>query len=315
MAALPRLLHLLSLSVLFALVLGSPVSPPNAPRNRDVEARAPGALAGDDELVLVSEVTRALPTWTTPPVRPTKPILTSVPLEPAPAPVPTRRAIDIEPPIKVIPQKGCTTTSYEAWVYPCSWSGTQTLYPTTTTLFKEVNCNGCENIIIWRDYSSCPNMVINKTERVNTASTYWSTICKPTALFAKRTADNVPAIQTPNSYSIGGGQDQVPIPAAAQITPFPKPAVDLRSPRYGHGVGGNLQPDICQTTLVLQPPQSAGKTSTKYSRYTTTTISVNCSGCTSLVVSTALAGHGPPVVFTTTATLLVGTATAYACRT
>ncbi|KAK4175267.1 hypothetical protein QBC36DRAFT_27517 [Triangularia setosa] len=309
MAALPRLLHLLLSSVLFILVLGSPIAPPDSQSNRDIEVRAPGALVGDDELVLVP-----LPTWTTPPVRPTRPILTTIPLEPAPAPVPTRRAIDIEPPIKAIPQKGCTTTSYEAWVYPCSWAGTQTIYPTTTTLFKEVNCNGCENIIIWKDYSSCPNMVINKTERVNTASTYWSTICKPTALFAKRTAID-DTVQTPNSQHIAGGQDQVLIPAAAQITPFPKPAVDLRSARNGYGVGGNLQPDVCQTTLILQPPQSAGKTSTKYSRYTTTTVSVNCSGCTGLVVSTALAGYGPPGVFTTTATLPVGTVTAYACRT
>ncbi|CAP70125.1 uncharacterized protein PODANS_3_2280 [Podospora anserina S mat+] len=311
MAAFPRLLLGLLSFVLFAFVLGSPISSPDSPRDGQVKAREAGALAGDNELVLAP-----LPTWTTPPVRPTRPVLTPIPLESTPAPVPTRRAIDIEPPIKANPQKGCTTTSYESWVYPCSWSGTQTIYPTTTTLYKEVNCNGCENIIIWKDYSSCPNMVINKTERVNTASTYWSTICKPTALFAKRTAvDDIPAVQTPNIHNIGGSQDQVPIPAAAQITPFPKPVVELRSPSDGHGEGGHLQPDVCQTTLVLQPPQSAGKTSTKYSRYTTTTLSVNCSGCTSLVVSTALAGYGPPGVFTTTTTLPVGAVTAYACRT
>ncbi|KAK4205015.1 hypothetical protein QBC40DRAFT_271617 [Triangularia verruculosa] len=303
MAAFPRLFGLL-LFVLFSVVLGSPVSP------RDVEARGPEAATSDSELVLVP-----LPTWTTPPIRPTKPIWTPTPSEPAPAPVATRRAIDIEPPIKVNPQKGCTTTSIESWVYPCSWAGTQTVYPSTTTLYKEVNCNGCENIVIWKDYSSCPNMVINKTERVNTASTYWSTICKPTSLlFAKRTAvDDTPAVQTPNG--IDARRDQAPIPAAAQITPFPKPVVDSRDPRDGNGVGGNLQPDVCQTTLVLQPPQSAGKTSTQHARYTTTTISVNCSGCTDLVVSTALAGYGPPSVFTTTATLAVGTVTAYACRT
>jgi hypothetical protein len=64
---------------------------------------------------------------------------------------------------------------------------------------------------------------------------------------------------------------------------------------------------------VVQPERSAGKTSTKYSTFTTTTVTVECSGC-SLVISTALAGYGPPGSFVTTTTLPVGAITTYACR-
>lgn len=59
------------------------------------------------------------------------------------------------------------------------------IYLIIMIFYKEVNCNGCENIIIWKDYFLCLNMVINKIERVNMVSMYWSIICKLIVFFVK----------------------------------------------------------------------------------------------------------------------------------
>lgn len=307
---------LLFLSVVLTQVSSSPVSPLGVQR-RDTDLVAPAVPRG--EVVEIFETSDVGPTK--PPVRPgvtriTASLETSVALSPLAqrnAPAATALALDLSPtnavglvPLPIEPHKGCTTTISESYKYLCSWAGTQTVYPATTILYKQVNCNGCDNVYVYRDFYTCPNQVINKTERVATPSTFWSTICLPTLAVGRQVERGVPAAATTDNRV--AGQTLAPVPAPI-ITASPEPASpkDIRSPRDAN------QPDVCPTTLVLQPEQSAGKVSTKYSRTTTTTLLVPCSGC-SLAVSTALAGYGPPAVFTSTTTLPVGTVTTYACR-
>ena len=187
------------------------------------------------------------------------------------------------------PGQGCTTTLSETYGYPCSWDGTSTTYPSTTILFQQINCNGCTSVYVSKDYYYCPNQSINATLRAGIPSTSWSTICQSSAGAAKRTEAAAPAATTP-SAEYGG-------------------AKDIRSPEDGI----HLAAAACPTTLVVQPVRSAGKTATTYASFTTTTSTVNCGGCP-LVVSTALAGYGPPGTFETTTTLPVGVVTTYACQ-
>lgn len=185
------------------------------------------------------------------------------------------------------PGQGCTTTLSETYGYPCSWDGTSTMYPSTTILFQQINCNGCTSVYVAKDYYYCPNQSINATLRAGIPSTSWSTICQQSAGVAKRIETNPPAATTPS------------------IEPGPR---RVRSPE-----DGIHHPAACPTTLVVQPVRSAGKTATTYASFTTTTSTVNCGGCP-LVVSTALAGYGPPGTFETTTTLPVGAVTTYACQ-
>ncbi|KAK4183411.1 hypothetical protein QBC35DRAFT_113081 [Podospora australis] len=309
---------LLLLSTVLTRVSSSPVLPPDAQR-RDADLVLPGVPRdGVVELFATSSINDGV---TRPPVRPgitkiTASIETSLALNPhaqRDAPAATALALNAVPtdaiglaPLPIEPQKGCTTTISESYKYLCSWAGTQTVYPATTILYKQVNCNGCDSVYVYKDFYTCPNQVINKTERAATPSTFWSTICRPTPALDRRAEGGAPAPATTDNRVIG--QTPAPVPAPI-ITASPEPASpkDLRSPRDGN------QPNACPTTLVLQPEQSAGKVSTKYSRTTTTTLLVPCSGC-SLSVSTALAGYGPPALFTSTTTLPVGTVTTYACR-
>ncbi|KAK0717861.1 hypothetical protein B0T26DRAFT_645896 [Lasiosphaeria miniovina] len=208
--------------------------------------------------------------------------------------------------------KGCTTTLTENIVSPCSWDETQTVYPSTTTLYKRVDCHGCDNIYVKKDIYFCPNQRINHSERVAAPSTYWSTLCG-----LSTAADELVERGSPMSVTAGGPQ------VSGMSNPGPSPIIttlptsttapdlnpreaDRRSPQVDQAVAA------CPTTYVVQPQQSAGKTLTRYSRYTTTTLFLNCGGCP-LVISTALAGYGPPGIFTKTTTLPVGTQTAYAC--
>jgi len=183
------------------------------------------------------------------------------------------------------PGQGCTTTLSETYGYPCSWDGTSTIYPSTTILFQQINCNGCTSVYVSKDYYYCPNQSINATLRAGIPSTSWSTICQSSAGAA------APAATTPSAEYYGG-------------------AKDIRSPEDGIHPAA---PAACPTTLVVQPVRSAGKTATTYASFTTTTSTVNCGGCP-LVVSTALAGYGPPGTFETTTTLPVGAVTTYACQ-
>ncbi|KXX75070.1 hypothetical protein MMYC01_208777 [Madurella mycetomatis] len=208
---------------------------------------------------------------------------------------------------------GCTTTLYETYGYPCHWDGTETVYPSTTIQTRQVNCNGCENLLVQKDYYFCPNQRINATARVPTPSTYYSTICRPTgALGQQQIARRSPATTTANSVHTMTTSTR---PAPSTTTAL-HPELRARggAVNANHAAAAAAAAPACATTLIVQPEKSAGKTQTSYADYTTTTISLDCHDCSELVISTALAGYGPPGVFTTTTTVPVGTVTSYACR-
>lgn len=203
---------------------------------------------------------------------------------------------------------GCTTTLYQTYSYPCSWAGTLTLYPSTTVQTRQVDCNGCSNILVQADYFHCPNQRIDATELAATPSTYYSTVCRPSP--APRSQQQQAARRAaPATTSAEATSIQQPLaPAPTPASPNPDPELRLRDPHQAAAGAA------CPTTVVVQPERSAGRTKTVYASYTTTTVLVECSGCGQLVTSTALAGYGPPQVFTTTTTLPVGVVTGYACR-
>ena len=184
------------------------------------------------------------------------------------------------------PIKGCTTTISETGPHTCSWNGIQTVYPSTIVLTKEVNCHGCIDLYIHKDIWYCPMFVIDSVTTVSTPSTSWHTTCAPLTALSQLT------------YTA--------VPVTAQ------PPVTTGAPHPAHRPRDIAAPGACPTTYVVQPPQSAGGTSTQYQRTVTATVRLNCGGCP-LVVSTALAGYGPAGRFTTTVTSPVHTTTAYVC--
>lgn len=194
-----------------------------------------------------------------------------------------------DPNIGFVPAPGCTSTLSEGKLAnPCYWDYTKTIYPFTTTLYKSVDCHGCSHLHVVKEWYYCPNMRVEGTKEVATPSTIWSTVCESSIALVKR--------------------DQAVATATTEEEPLITTRPDLKRIR-----GRTPQADIvCPTTYVVQPEKSAGKTLTKYSKFTTTTIYMNCKGCP-LTISTALAGYGPANGFTKTTTLPVGVTTTYAC--
>ncbi|KAK4121456.1 hypothetical protein N657DRAFT_577721 [Parathielavia appendiculata] len=94
------------------------------------------------------------------------------------------------------PGKGCTTTLEELDRYPCSWDGTTRVYSSTTVMFQQVNCNGCDSVYVHKEIYHCPNQVINATQRMAVPSTSWSTICRPSSGLALRAGSDAPATAT-----------------------------------------------------------------------------------------------------------------------
>ncbi|KAK3991061.1 hypothetical protein QBC44DRAFT_287708 [Cladorrhinum sp. PSN332] len=293
------------LLLLFAVsthVSASPVASHGLQRGRDVDEPT------DDP--------PKLPTTLRPPIMPvitqvTATFATTLILNPRNAPSPVSEAVVAVP---AEANRGCTTTYSppRLGTAACQWSGTLTIYPTTTIQYKQLNCNGCDSLFISDYWYFCPNMQINKTERVDTPSTYWSTICRPTPARLRQrdeeAQNDAPATATSSGHGIAPTAEPVSNPVTTALpTPSVLPVANDLRVREGN------QLEVCPTTHVVQPEQSAGKVSTKYSKTTTTTALLSCNGC-SLVVTTAVAGYGPPVVFTTTTTLPVETVTAYACR-
>ncbi|KAK3688648.1 hypothetical protein B0T22DRAFT_160417 [Podospora appendiculata] len=207
--------------------------------------------------------------------------------------------------------KGCTTTLSQSSTYPCSWNGCQTFYPYTTVSYTKVDCHGCDYVAVLQDYYYCPNQHVTETKKVSTPSVYWSTVCEPaTATPLRIEGDAPPATSTEKNATRTKVNMGVPTPI---ITSSTEDTVILQAkPRAENSQGQQAAEAACPTTLVVQPGQSAGNTLTTFSRFTTTTVLVNCAGCP-LVVTTALAGYGQPGHFTKTITLPVGTATAYSC--
>lgn len=214
--------------------------------------------------------------------------------------------------LSALPTPGCTTTLTEmSFNNPCFWDGTTTTYPYTTVSYLTIDCNGCDNVFVEKGLYFCPNQRINGTLQAATPSTSWSPVCKPSATLAGQTAEQAAPPATTTDSNVATPQTAAPVASPANSAPTPRaePAVlkDARSPEDG------LQAAACPTTLIVQPGKSAGKTSTRYSTFTTTTVTLDCAGCP-LVISTALAGYGPPGTFETTTTLPVGAVTTYACR-
>ena len=237
----------------------------------------------------------------------------------------------------------CTTTIIEQIWDPCFWDGTTTIYPATTTLLQPIDCGLCDDVYVPKAIYFCPNQKINGTRRMSVPSTSWSTVCAPATTTPSVAGVNQPATTTDTTTSRAARTPAavpvVPVvaerapfavaakpaptaPAVAERAPFAvaaKPAaptaasVGSRSPKPPARIQAAAAAAACPTTLVVQPEKSAGKTSTRYATYTTTTVTVDCSGC-SLVISTALAGFGPPFSFATTTTVSVGAATTWACR-
>lgn len=205
----------------------------------------------------------------------------------------------------LLPDKGCTTTFPNTYGFgDCAWDSTYTIYPSTAIRYKSVDCRGCDHVVVDAIHF-CPNRIISATKRASTASTFWSTVCEP----SRGPVLNDVEVRAPATTTVSEPLGTL-APAAAPspvITTAPKATAAL-----GARQGAGLELLACPTTKLVQPEMSAGKTKTTYARYTTTTIYVACGGCP-LVVSTALAGYGPPVTFTKTTTLPVGTRTAYAC--
>ena len=216
-------------------------------------------------------------------------------------------------PAQPIPRaKGCTTTVTQPTPSnPCAWDGTQTLYPSTTTMYQGIDCHGCTALSVSRHIYFCPNHVWNDTTRASTPSTYWSTVCMPMTPSGQAIESQVPAV----SQTIADAPPQHPTITSPLRQYDERQSQDTGEDAPGeheNWFGGGADGCVCPTTLIVRPPQTAGRTSTCYERYTTTTVSVDCEGCP-LVISTALFGFGPIARFTKTTTLPLGTATAYAC--
>ncbi|KAK3943217.1 hypothetical protein QBC46DRAFT_307527 [Diplogelasinospora grovesii] len=200
----------------------------------------------------------------------------------------------VDPGGPMVPASSQSPTPSTKVTSPCSWDGTETLYPYTTTLYRQINCHGCQSVDVHSDIWFCPNMRINDTEKVSTPSTYWSTVCEPLTALSQLTETDTPATITSDGPVVTG-------------MPNPAPTPLITNSNVG------VQPTAaCPTTFMVNPGQSAGRTLTRYSKFTTTTIQLDCGGCT-LVTSTAIAGYGPIGRFTATITLPLGTVTAYAC--
>ncbi|KAL2267899.1 hypothetical protein VTJ83DRAFT_5176 [Remersonia thermophila] len=266
------------------------------------------------------------------------------PTRPSPIPREALNLIQLPPNTPVSqppsPAAGCTTTMSAAPAgYPCSWDGTTTIYPSTTTVYHAVNCNGCQHVRVIAEWYHCPNMRINGTSWANTPTTYHSTICQPSLSARAARPTEVDALATPTANAAANAAadaDHDPnqptragtgavIPSQPTATATAATAATADAQAQGQGqpqphealrLAREAAPQAataCPTTLVVQPPRSAGRTATSYSSWTTSTLQVPCGGC-DLFVSTALAGYGPPATFETTTTLPVGTVTAYACQ-
>ncbi|KAH8879013.1 hypothetical protein GQ53DRAFT_600207, partial [Thozetella sp. PMI_491] len=201
--------------------------------------------------------------------------------------------------------RACTTTLSESVSNPCEWHGTQTIYPSTTTLYQGVDCHGCTDLYVHKNMWFCPIQRINATQSVATPSTHWSTTCLPSATISEgpKTSSKVKFARPTRTLSIDYGL----LPAGLG----PRGA-EVEAARPDYEADDVEDACACPTTLFVRAPQTAGRTSTCYSKWTTSTKQIDCDGCP-LVVMTVLQGFGPPAHFTKTTTLSLGTTTAYAC--
>jgi len=292
---------LIFLSAIFACVSSSPLFPQDQHQGDEIVLSNP---AGPTLTAISSPGTAPL-LVAEPPSRPRPALVEPSQTAAIPIAIPIHARLDIlpaptpiaDPALESGAGQACTTTLSEKVVSPCFWDGTRTIYPYSTTRYTSVDCHGCGQINVVKDWYHCPNMRINATQVVSTPSTYWTTVCEASTVLAAVKQRDTAATPTADGPLI------TTRPGAAEIQ---------ARPRKGRERNPQLDNAPCPTTFVIQPEKSAGKTSTRYSKYTTTTILLNCAGCP-LFLSTALAGYGPANGFTKTTTLPVGTTTTYAC--
>ena len=197
--------------------------------------------------------------------------------------------------------KACTTTLSITDTDPCEWHGTLTVYPSTSTKYQGVDCNGCSDVFVKSDVWFCPYQNVDATRTVATPRTVLGATCNPSTVYKR-------IFPTP---AAGPSGNEPTFPYYRPLEGLGPGVQAARPTPHGLQVAGAAS---CPhpTTLVVPAPQSAGKTLTGYSRFTTTTKQLDCNGCP-LVVSTMVQGPGPIAHFTTTTTLPLGTATAYVC--
>jgi hypothetical protein len=181
------LLRLFVLSTVLAPVsFCSPVERPEAPRQWAVEGESPPLTTAPPAIIVVVE---------------------------------RREALDIGPPaggnvdFYQPSGKGCTTTVSETCGFPCEWDGTTTLYPAgTTTQYRQVDCHGCDAVYVSRSWYYCPNQKINGTRTMDVPSTYWSTICRPSATALEERGQQQTAAAPTAVPKAGAQQTAVPAP-------------------------------------------------------------------------------------------------------
>lgn len=117
--------------------------------------------------------------------------------------------------LQPLPSRGCTTTLSETYGYPCTWDGTETIYPSTTIMFRQVDCNGCNVLDVRKSIYFCPNQIITATAKVGVPSIFWSTTCQPSAL------NHRDEQRTPATTTIPGSGAAKTVDAVATITTFP----------------------------------------------------------------------------------------------
>lgn len=199
---------------------------------------------------------------------------------------------------------GCTTSLDFQANTGCTWDGTSTLYPSTVTATQRINCHGCSMVAL--GWGRCPAMVVKGYKTVKTPFTETVTVCDTTTLKGLQTQAGLAAVITPDvrveNLMVANPQTSARIVLKPRETG--KAKTDVAAKRADVAA--------CPTTVMVVPEQHAGKTSTIYAKFTTTTVKVNCGGCP-LVVSTALMAYGPPTVFEKTTTVPVGAKTTYAC--
>ncbi|KAL7902629.1 hypothetical protein HDV63DRAFT_399686 [Trichoderma sp. SZMC 28014] len=63
----------------------------------------------------------------------------------------------------------------------CSWDGTLSIYSSTVTVERSIDCHGCSDVRVTEvPVVLCPAMIITASERVATPSTLHVTVCSAT---------------------------------------------------------------------------------------------------------------------------------------
>ncbi|KAL2156703.1 hypothetical protein VTH82DRAFT_1448 [Thermothelomyces myriococcoides] len=137
-----------------------------------------------------------------------------------PEPLPTNTVV---PPQE--PSKGCTTTLSTTYGYPCSWDGTSTVYSSTTVVYKQVNCNGCDSVKVYEEWYFCPNQPVTATLEAAFPTTSWSAICMPSPSPPDPADPSAPATTT---TTLGHATPQTARlgPSFPTGNPFPTPTIE-----------------------------------------------------------------------------------------